>query len=110
MFSHFSLHDSILIDACMLAFFPSNNPLWPFMNSTNGGHHPVGLFIGAICLVELLSRHVPRPQRRARTVQTKGSETRAALGLGTILFSLHMFLTDSGTMIAWGWTGYPVKG
>ena len=33
-----------------------------------------------------------------------------AISLGTLLFSLQCFLTDSSTLIAWTWTSYPVKG
>lgn len=118
----------------------SNNPLWPFMNSSNGGQHPIGLFLAALCLAELLARpSSPSPvvANRLRIPQTKGSELIAALGMGSLLFAvsacdlagfddshtdstvlnffpllsqLHTFLTDSGTMIAWTWTGYPIKG
>lgn len=33
-----------------------------------------------------------------------------SIGLGGLIFSLHRFLTDSGTLIAYSWTGYPVTG
>ncbi|CAO1632473.1 unnamed protein product [Parajaminaea phylloscopi] len=91
----------------------SNNPLWPFMKASNGGQHPIGLTLAACCIIESLCRPkvietVPRP--RLRTSQSKLSEASAALGMGSLLFALHTFLTDSGTMIAWTWTGYPIKG
>lgn len=88
----------------------SNNPLWPFMNASNGGHHIVGLAIAGLCLLESLKRREVESVQRARQPQSKRSEAAAALGLGALLFALHMFLTDSGSMIAWGWTGYPIKG
>lgn len=30
--------------------------------------------------------------------------------LGSFIFTLHCFVTDSTTLIAWSWTGYPVNG
>lgn len=30
--------------------------------------------------------------------------------MGTLLFTLHCLLEDSGTLIAWSWTGYPIHG
>lgn len=94
----------------------SNNPLWPFMHSGNGGKHPLGLVLAVLSLAEVLTRPSSGVRsskaagRRARAKETKMSEFQAALGVGTLLFALHTFLTDSGTMIAWGWTGYPIKG
>lgn len=35
---------------------------------------------------------------------------RAVLGFGGIMFVIHTLLTDSGTMIAWVWDGYPITG
>jgi hypothetical protein len=29
---------------------------------------------------------------------------------GSLLFTLHNFVTDSSTLIAWSWAGYPVRG
>jgi hypothetical protein len=34
----------------------------------------------------------------------------AGASLGAFFFILHVLLTDSGTMIAWTWTGYPIRG
>jgi PGAP2IP, second transmembrane domain len=34
----------------------------------------------------------------------------ASIGLGGLIFSLHCFLTDSGTLVAYSWTGYPITG
>lgn len=80
------------------------------MNSTNGGHHLIGLAVAAVCIYESVSRPAHAPVIRLRANQSKSSEAAAALGLGSLLFGLHTFLSDSGTMIAWGWTGYPIKG
>jgi hypothetical protein len=34
----------------------------------------------------------------------------ASLALGSLVFGLHTFLADSSTLVAWSWTGYPIKG
>lgn len=34
----------------------------------------------------------------------------ASISLGGLIFSLQCLLTDSGTLIAYSWTGYPVTG
>lgn len=34
----------------------------------------------------------------------------ASISLGGLIFSLHCFLTDSGTLLAYSWTGYPITG
>lgn len=95
----------------------SNNPLWPFMNASNGGRHGVGLALAGVALLELamrsggnVQRNSARRVKRSPPPSTLASECRSALGMGTLLYALHMFLTDSGTMLTWGWTGYPIKG
>lgn len=35
---------------------------------------------------------------------------RAVLGFGGMIFIIHTLFTDSGTMIAWVWDGYPITG
>lgn len=32
------------------------------------------------------------------------------MSLGSLIFNLHCFLTDASTLIAWNWSGYPVRG
>jgi len=34
----------------------------------------------------------------------------SSLGLGGLIFSLHCLLADSGTLVAFAWSGYPIKG
>ncbi|EST05218.2 Frag1/DRAM/Sfk1 [Kalmanozyma brasiliensis GHG001] len=106
----------------------SNNPAWPFMDSTNGGHNVVLLALALLAVAEMALRpkfdYLPAVQRR-RAVQAvtsiqdgdlqasetaSGSFAAAALGTGALIYALDTFLTDTGTMIAWGWTGYPIKG
>ncbi|KAJ9479393.1 Protein CWH43 [Pseudozyma hubeiensis] len=106
----------------------SNNPAWPFMDSTNGGHNVVLLAFAILAVAETAVRpkytHLPIVQRRQgrrghaigpdkeaqASDQRPGSLAAASLGVGALLYGLHTFLTDTGTMIAWGWTGYPVTG
>jgi hypothetical protein len=98
----------------------SNNPAWPFMDSTNGGHNALLLALALVAIAEMAVRpkydRFPSLQRRQSSrsaftgSKTNGSFTVAALGVGALLYALHTFLTDTGTMIAWGWTGYPVRG
>ncbi|CDU26354.1 related to CWH43-putative sensor/transporter protein [Sporisorium scitamineum] len=106
----------------------SNNPAWPFMDSTNGGHNAVLLVLALLAVAETALRpkydYLPVVQRREghQTIaasSTHSTPTRdegagsfwaAALGVGALLYAVHTFLTDTGTMIAWGWTGYPITG
>ncbi|KAN0065714.1 Protein cwh43 [Thecaphora frezii] len=91
----------------------SNNPAWPFLNSNNGGLNGLALALGILCTLELWFR--PQPLGRSAVRFRSKDEGRvsfwlAALGTGTLLYALHTHLTDTGTLIAWGWTGYPIKG
>ncbi|CBQ73327.1 related to CWH43-putative sensor/transporter protein [Sporisorium reilianum SRZ2] len=100
----------------------SNNPAWPFMDSTNGGHNVVLLVLALLAVAETALRpkydHLPVVRRRqghqntaaGQKDETEGSFWAAAVGVGALLYAVHTFLTDTGTMIAWGWTGYPVTG
>lgn len=106
----------------------SNNPAWPFMDATNGGHNVVLLSLALLAVVEtaLRPKYDRLPIVRRRQAGKTGGEAQdetstaapelpgsfwlSSLGVGALLFSFHTFLTDSGTMIAWGWTGYPIKG
>ncbi|WFD03528.1 Protein cwh43 [Malassezia obtusa] len=94
----------------------ANSPLWPHLDATNGGRHRAALVLGAVCVAPLLLgagvrragpavRRAPRaiPQRRARFAV-------ATLALGAWLCTLQTLLSDAGTLIAWGWTGFPVTG
>ncbi|KDN52169.1 hypothetical protein K437DRAFT_272709 [Tilletiaria anomala UBC 951] len=92
----------------------SNHPLWVFMNNSNGGQNLIGLTLALAALCELYFRPTETMpaaiKRRFRTPRNPLHGTVAALGLGSMLYALPMFISDSGTMIAWTWTGYPVKG
>ncbi|TKY85419.1 hypothetical protein EX895_005581 [Sporisorium graminicola] len=106
----------------------SNNPAWPFMDSTNGGHNVVLLVLALLAVTETALRpkynYSPKIRRRqghqnssvgqkhnaTTSGEATGSFWAAAAGIGALLYAIHTFLTDTGTMIAWGWTGYPITG
>jgi len=88
----------------------SNNPLWPIMNADNGGWNWTGLLL-AIPAVW----HATRPVTTSGGNQIakagkKGSGLMAGVGIGGLMFAFHSLLSDSSTMIAWTWTGFPVNG
>ncbi|SPO35994.1 related to CWH43 - putative sensor/transporter protein [Pseudozyma flocculosa] len=91
----------------------SNNPAWPFLDSTNGGLNPYALALGVLCTLEIWTRprKEGRPAINFRSAnEGLGSFWKASIGTGVLLYALHAHLTDTGTLIAWGWTGYPVTG
>lgn len=93
----------------------SNNPAWNFLKSDNGGLNAIALIL-AICAItqrlislqrQYKSRLEPyKPRKRISGIDS----TIAILSLGALIFGFHVLLSDSGTLIAWTWTGYPVKG
>jgi endonuclease/exonuclease/phosphatase family metal-dependent hydrolase len=89
----------------------TNNPVWPIMNSINGGWNKTGLVL-AILAVLRSSRRTPTSSDFSALEQKRvgGSSTLAALGLGGLLFALHSLLSDSSTMITWVWEGFPIAG
>lgn len=51
------------------------------------------------------------PEKVDKTEQRpRGTWIFSSVGLGGLLFSLQCFLSDADTMVAYSWTGYPVKG
>jgi hypothetical protein len=86
----------------------TNNPIWPILNENNGGWNKTGILIGIISA--LLT---PKPKPTPFLNPTKENTPPfiiTAVGLGSLLFSLHAMLTDSSTMITWLWEGYPISG
>merc|ERR1719487_821377 len=41
---------------------------------------------------------------------TFAGKTGAIVGFGSLFFLVHWLFTDSGTIIAWSWAGYPSSG
>ncbi|OCB84929.1 hypothetical protein A7U60_g8151 [Sanghuangporus baumii] len=101
----------------------SNNPLWPMVDERNGGYNKTGIFLAALAILHLALRDDPRQTQADTDAEEKQDADRetplrastkswfpGSLALGSLIFSLHCFLTDPSTLIAWSWTGYPIKG
>ncbi|KAF3923403.1 hypothetical protein ABW21_db0206006 [Orbilia brochopaga] len=89
----------------------TNNPIWPLMNSINGGWNKIGLLLTVLAIARVHFRQPTYTPVDTTMYSGKGgSKYLAAIGLGGLLFALHSLLSDSSTMITWVWDGYPVKG
>lgn len=93
----------------------TNNPVWPIMNSVNGGWNKTGLVLAVLAVLRSARRSPSggRPAEFSALDQRKmkgGSAMMAALGLAALLFGLHSLLSDSSTIITWVWEGYPIRG
>lgn len=84
----------------------SNNPFWPIMHKENGGYNEYAIFVG------LAAAFFTRRSKSVLEVITRkgGSLLLASLGLGSYLFCIQAFLSDSSTMVYWTWEGYPIRG
>ncbi|KDR76390.1 hypothetical protein GALMADRAFT_226084 [Galerina marginata CBS 339.88] len=104
----------VLVSSLLKQANRSNNPVWPFINHKAGGYNKTGLALALLAVYE----YSTRPQVASTSIspsvltntKSKYHQQRnpylAALPLGSLLFSLHNFLSDSSTLIAWSWTGY----
>lgn len=97
----------------------SNNPFWAIVNEASGGWNKTGLLLSAVALAEYYYRpndlfpSAPAATLKDKPVEvavTRGQRTAIIFGLGSLMHLLQTFLSDSGTVIAWTWTGYPVTG
>lgn len=93
----------------------SNNPAWAFLHSTNGGHNALALLLAILAFTQRIwsLRNESKQKLAPFKPRKQGSRFRAtiaAMSLGGLIFALHILLSDSGTMIAWTWTGYPITG
>lgn len=88
----------------------TNNPVWPILNSENGGWNKTGFILAVIAVWratranDVSGSEYPTPNAK------KGSSVLAAFGFGGLMFALHSLLSDSSTMILWVWEGYPIQG
>ena len=82
------------------------------VNSETGGYNWLGLSLTVAALIEFSTRRVTDARGASKEVRvtTLADCLSGALPLGSLIFSLHCFLTDPSTIIAWTWTGYPIKG
>ncbi|KJK62785.1 Frag1/DRAM/Sfk1 family protein [Aspergillus parasiticus SU-1] len=88
----------------------TNNPIWPIMHAENGGWNKLGLFLGVLAVLRSHRRPPTNGGDYFPSSGRKGSSLFAAFGIGGLLFAMHSLLSDSSTMIAWVWEGYPVRG
>ena len=98
----------------------STNPLWATTDAGSGGWNVSGLVLAAACLYEYHTRpaslfpsppiSVEKDKPIAPVQSSRVQRILIALGLGSLIHMLQTFLMDAGTIIAWTWTGYPVKG
>jgi len=87
----------------------SNNPVWPIMNTENGGLNKAGLALGVLAVL-WSSRKSTSVQDTSPKNARKRSSFPISLGLAGLFFGLHSLLSDSSTMITWVWDGFPVTG
>ncbi|EKM57828.1 uncharacterized protein PHACADRAFT_171045 [Phanerochaete carnosa HHB-10118-sp] len=97
----------------------SNNPVWPFVHEVSGGYNKTGIALACLAIYNYYSRaaHPPKETTQPKDAKTPSTPLptrtnwlRDGFALGSYFFTLHCFISDSSTLIAWSWTGYPVKG
>ena len=104
----------------------STNPFWCIVAPDSRGWNKTGLALGLVALVEYAYRpldlfpapplHLDADEKKdlAQTNESNpgGRAQRLAiiLGLGSLVHLIQTFLSDSGTIIAWTWTGFPITG
>jgi hypothetical protein len=99
----------LILCSAMKFAWRTNNPIWPIMNATNGGHNSLGLGL-ALLSAFWFTRTTPVNRRTPTNGREDCSCILLALGVGGLLFGLHSLLSDTSTMILWAWEGYPVRG
>lgn len=87
----------------------------------NGGWNTFGLVLGAIAYLDSVTRRaraVPRPAVAAMEKNAEARQPRptwlgtvgSVIGFSSSFFLIHWLFTDSGTIIAWSFEGYPATG
>ena len=100
----------------------STNPLWATTDWWSGGWNITGLILATAALYEYAHRPLDlHPAPLTTTTHTKNKPNlqvqtttfqriAITLGLGSLIHMIQTFVSDPGTIIAWTWTGYPLKG
>jgi endonuclease/exonuclease/phosphatase family metal-dependent hydrolase len=88
--------------------FHTSNPIWAVMHAENGGWNKLGLFVAV--LATLRSPKVPGGGVALHAKSKGPSSILSAFGFAGLCFAMHSLLSDSSTMILWGWEGFPVAG
>jgi len=97
----------------------SNIPVWPIVNEQSGGYNKTGIVLACLAIYNYTSRLSVSSKVESAIQKKSGSKTATpsdgswiacAVSLGSLIFTLHNLLADPSTLIAWSWTGYPIKG
>lgn len=80
------------------------------MNESTGGYNKTGILFGLLAVVELSLRPPQKVSPPTQGTVVSKPWVTPGLALGALIFTLHNLLADSTTLIAWSWTGYPVRG
>ncbi|EOQ99993.1 hypothetical protein E3P89_02659 [Wallemia ichthyophaga] len=88
----------------------SNNPFWPIMNNSNGGHIYLGLILGFTALI--VRRYIVTSVVELNNTKYKNDHNcyLVGAGLGSYIWALHTYLSDPSTLLSWSWTGFPIQG
>lgn len=101
----------LLLSSIAKYAFYTNNPIWPIMHDANGGLNRSGVVIGLLAAVFFTRPHAFKTGKQPTSIASpKESGIAAGLGFGGLLYALHTLLSDSTTIMLWGWEGYPVRG
>ena len=97
--------------------------VWPIVDERSGGYNKLGITLALLAITNFYTRSSSPVREVAKKTDKKSNAksgttptpTRAnwvfdGIALGTLIFTLHCFISDGSTLIAWSWTGYPVKG
>ncbi|KAN0120924.1 Frag1/DRAM/Sfk1 family domain containing protein [Russula decolorans] len=107
-----------------------NNPAWLIVDSSSGGQHVLILILGFLALIEFGTRPdhpLPaslasatsathqRPSSSTKTDKRQASPDREqwllpSIALGSLIYSLHERLSDPSSLVAWSWSGFPIRG
>lgn len=104
----------------------SVNPLWCIVDKDSNGWNKTGLVLAILACVEKSLRpnrleHQPSsiPTVDPATPKLNGTATKTtvgptwpglvACGFGSLVFLVQTFISDASTIIAWNWSGYPVR-
>ncbi|KAI0701217.1 Frag1/DRAM/Sfk1 family-domain-containing protein [Cytidiella melzeri] len=101
----------------------SNNPVWPIVHEVSGGYNKIGITLALLAIANFYTRSTNSARAAYPSngsFATSKSDTTPLLtrrywaldgiALGSLIFTLHCFIADSSTLIAWSWTGFPIKG
>ena len=88
----------------------TNNPIWPIMHDENGGWNKLGIVLAVAAILRSTRQSTDNRGGSETVGSPAGSHMLAGLGLGGLFFGMHSLLSDSSTMILWGWEGFPISG